>query len=66
MTAPTRRGTITDRRTERGHVESLFHHDERFEDRVPDFRVLESEIEMCPRLTDAEVKVINMLARHGH
>lgn len=62
----THRGTITARRKELGHIEYLFHHDERFENRVRDFWVLETEVEMCPRPTDTEVKVINMLVKQGH
>jgi len=57
------RGIIADRRITQGSVEFLFHHDERFERRIADLWVLEAEIEMCPRPTDAEVKVINMLEK---
>jgi hypothetical protein len=57
------RGIIVDRRITQGSVEFLFHHDERFERRIADLWVLEAEIEMCPRPTDAEVKVINMLEK---
>jgi hypothetical protein len=61
----TREGTITDSKIENGHVEYLFHHDPRLENVLPDFWVMESEIEVCLRPTDSEVKAINALAQCG-
>jgi hypothetical protein len=61
----TRRGTIIDTKIEYGHVEYLFHHDPRFDDRTPDFWALESDIEVCERPTDEEVTQINMLSKYG-
>ena len=61
----TRKGTIIDTKTEHGHTEYLFHHDERFDDRVPDFWAEESDFEACARPTDAEVATINMLIERG-
>lgn len=50
------RGTITDSKTEDDVVKYLFHHDPRFnDDRLPDFWVAESDIEVCARPTDADV-----------
>jgi hypothetical protein len=61
----TRKGIITDVKTEHGQVEYLFHHDPRFDDTTPDFWAFESDIEVCDRPTDAEVATINMLAKRG-
>ena len=61
----TRKGTIIDTKLEHGHVEFLFQHDPRFDDRTPDFWVFESDIELCQRPSDAEVATINMLAKRG-
>jgi hypothetical protein len=61
----TRKGIITDTKIEHGHVEYLFHHDQRFDDTLPDFWVLPSEIEPCERPTDAQVAAINMLSKYG-
>ena len=60
------RGTITDRRISQDNLEHLFHYDERFDQRIADLWVLEAEVEMCPRPTDAEVKVVNLLEKRGH
>ena len=60
------RGTITDRRIRQGNLELLFHPDERFDQRISDLWVLEAEVEMCARPTDAEVKVVNLLEKRGH
>lgn len=60
------RGTITDRRISQGTLELLFHHDERFDQRIADLWVLEAEVQMCPRPNDAEVKVINLMEKPGH
>lgn len=52
----TYRGTIIDSKTEDDEVKYLFHHDPRFnDDRLPDFWVAESDIEVCVRPTDADV-----------
>jgi hypothetical protein len=61
----TRKGTITDSKIEHGNVEYLFHHDQRFDDRLPDLWVMESDIEACVKPTDAEVATINALAKYG-
>ena len=66
VASKTCRGTITDRRICEGNLELLFHHDERFDQRIHDLWVLEAEVEMCPRPTDAEVKVINLMEKPGH
>ena len=42
-------GTVTAARWEEGGDEYLFHHDQRFADKLPDFWVLSSEIEPCAR-----------------
>jgi hypothetical protein len=60
------RGTITDRRISRGTLELLFHHDERFDQRIADLWVLEEEVQMCPRPTDAEITVINLMEKRCH
>lgn len=61
----TRKGTIKETKIEHGHVAYLFHHDERFENRTPDFWAEEGDFEPCDRPTDQEVATINMLARRG-
>jgi hypothetical protein len=61
----TRKGTITDTKIEHGHIEYLFHHDERFDNRLPDFWAMEGDFEPCDRPTDEEVDRINMLIRRG-
>ena len=61
----TRLGTITDIKIEDGNVEYLFHHDERYDDRLPDFWALPSDIEPCDHPTDAQVATINALAKYG-
>lgn len=61
----TRMGTITDIKTEHGHVEYLFHHDERFDDRTPDFWASEGDFEACERPSDEYVATINALIKRG-
>jgi len=61
----TRKGTITQTRIERGRVEYLFRHDPRFDNVLPDFWLMESEIEVCVPPTDEEVEAINALAKYG-
>jgi hypothetical protein len=56
-------GTITATRWEEGGDEYLFHHDQRFADKLPDFWVLSSEIEPCARPTDSQVAEINRLLK---
>jgi hypothetical protein len=57
------RGTITDSKTEAGDIRYLFHHDRRFnDDRLPDFWVTESDIEVCARPTDVDVARIKVSA----
>jgi len=56
VASSTHRGTIIDSKTEGGEVKYLFHHDPRFnDDRLPDFWVAKSDIEVCARPTDADV-----------
>lgn len=61
MAPNTRLGTIVGSRIERGYQQYLFRQDKRFtfDPDTPDFYVLESEIEACPRPTDAEVEATN-------
>lgn len=55
VSSSTYRGTIIDSKTEDDEVKYLFHHDPRFnDDRLPDFWVAESDIEVCARPTDAD------------
>jgi hypothetical protein len=61
----TRMGTITDKKVEGARVEYLFHHDPRFDDRLPDCWVPPSDIEPCDRPTDSQVAAINALAKYG-
>jgi hypothetical protein len=61
----TRLGTLTKTPIEKSHVEYLFHHDERFDNRLPDFWVLPSEIESCQRPSDAQVVAVNQLSKYG-
>jgi hypothetical protein len=61
----TRMGTVTDTQMERGRAQYLFHHDERFDDTLPDSRVYEDEIESCERPADTEVDRINKLAKYS-
>ena len=55
--------TVTAARGEDLSVEYLFHHDQRFDDKVPDFWVLRSEIEECKRPTNSEVMAVNRLIK---
>jgi len=65
MAPNTRLGTLEGTRTEHGRVQYLFHHDHRFADTLPDSWVYEDEIEACERPTDAQVAVINKLAKYS-
>jgi hypothetical protein len=57
-------GTIAAARyEEKGGVEYLFHHDQRFDDKLPDFWVLPSEIEPCEQPTNSEVMAVNKLLK---
>jgi hypothetical protein len=59
----TRLGTVTAARGENLSIEYLFHHDQRFDDKLPDFWVLRSEIEECKRPTNSEVMAVNRLIK---
>lgn len=61
----TRMGTIKDARLEHGHVEYLLQHDQRFNDRLPDFYIYEDDFEICGRPSDQRVRMINQLIRYG-
>jgi hypothetical protein len=61
----TRLGTITAFRMENGHIEYLFHDDERLDNKLPDLWVLPSEVESCQRPTNSEVDAVNRLMKHG-
>jgi hypothetical protein len=54
-------GIIAAARYAEGNVEYLFHHDQRFDDKLPDFWVLPDEIEACDRPTNSEVMKVNRL-----
>lgn len=57
MASPAYRGTIIDSKTEDGKVKYLLHHDPRFnDDRLPDFWVAESDVEVCTRPRDGDVE----------
>lgn len=59
VASPAYRGTIVDSKTEDGNVKYLLHHDPRFnDDRLPDFWVGESDVEVCPRPNDRDVERI--------
>jgi hypothetical protein len=58
-------GTISGEKLEDGDRVFLFHHDERFNDRLPDLYLPDYEMEECQRPTDSEVKQINMLISRG-
>jgi hypothetical protein len=51
-------GAIAAARHAEGNVEYLFHHDQRFDDKV-----LPEEIEACERPTNSEVMTVNRLIR---
>jgi hypothetical protein len=59
----TRMGTITGSHVEGTRTEYVFHHDERFHDRTPDFYVLEEEVEPWERPSDEHVALINRLTQ---
>jgi len=61
----TRMGTITDAHLDHGQVEYLLHHDQRFDDKLPDFYIYEDDFEICERPTDQHVGTINRLIRYG-
>ena len=61
----TRMGTISQVSHESGKTKLLFHHDERFRDRLPDLWLFEDEAEECLRPTDEEVKTIDKLIERG-
>jgi len=56
-------GIVTAARGEDLSIEYLFHHDQRFDDKLPDFWVLRSEIEECKRPTNSEVMAVNRLIK---
>jgi hypothetical protein len=56
-------GTVTAARGEDLSIEYLFHHDQRFDDKLPDFWALRSEIEECKRPTNSEVMAVNRLIK---
>jgi hypothetical protein len=56
-------GTVTAFRRSKASVEYLFHHDPRFDDKLPDFRVFPYEIEACERTINSEVLAVNRLMR---
>jgi hypothetical protein len=57
----TRKGTVT-RQTDGRY---LFHHDQRFDDKITDFLVPEGDIEADRPPTDSEVTSINALIKQG-
>ena len=62
-TPRTHLGTVTAFRRSEASVEYLFHHDPRFDDKLPDFWVFPHEIEACERPTNSEVLAVNRLMR---
>ena len=66
ITAPnTRMGTISKGISEAGKIRFIFHHDERFIDRIPDLYVFNYDIEECERPSDETVNKINELIQRG-
>ena len=65
MAPNTRLGTIEGSKVERDRVHYLFRTDPRFYDPLPDFYVLEGEIELCQRPNDEHVRQINDLIKRG-
>jgi hypothetical protein len=61
----TRIGTITRTKMEHGHIEYLFHQDERIADKLRDFWAMEGDFEPCERPTDEYVATINALIKPG-
>lgn len=61
----TRMGIIEDARLYHGRVEYLFHHDQRFEDKLPNFYICQDDFETCDRPTDEYVLAINQIIRYG-
>lgn len=59
----TRIGTIAKTRMDNGQLEYLFHQDERFADKIPDFWAVAGDFEPCERPTDQHVATINALIR---
>jgi hypothetical protein len=56
-------GTVTATRGNKLNIEYLFHHDQKFDDKLPDSWVLRCEIEECKRPTNSEVMAVNRLIR---
>jgi len=54
-----RMGTVEDSKLEQGRVLVLFRLDPRFSAKLPDFYLLEDDLERCQRPSDAQVKTIN-------
>lgn len=59
----TRMGTITGSKTDGSKTEYIFHLDERFADRLPDFYVFEEEVELWERPSDEQIRLINRLTQ---
>jgi hypothetical protein len=61
----TRMGTIEDAHLDHGRVEYLFHHDQRFNDKLPKFYIYEDDFEICERPSDEYVRTVNVLIRYA-
>jgi hypothetical protein len=63
----TRRGTITDGEMHNGKMRYIFHLDPRFSDAAtfPDVYFYDYELVECERPSDAEIAIINKLAKLG-
>ena len=57
-----RRGTIVAAREENGRMEFLFHHDDRYRNKISDTYLEESDFEVCERATDEQLRIFNMLS----